>query len=117
VQRIHARIGNARRDFLRKATTTFRQNHAIVCSEALPVRNLSKSAARKVDHPGNNVRAKTGLNKSISEQEGFESRRQLDHKLARSGGRLIAATKKMVRRRNLWVDFCHSAGYLGLRNR
>ena len=35
VQGIHARIGNARRDFLHKATTTISQNHAMVCIEEL----------------------------------------------------------------------------------
>ena len=38
VQRIHARIGNARRDYLHKATTTISQNHAMVCIEDLQVR-------------------------------------------------------------------------------
>ena len=45
VQRIHARIGNARRNFLHKTTTTISQNHAMVCIEDLQVRNMSKSAA------------------------------------------------------------------------
>lgn len=35
VQKIHARIGNARRDFLHKTTTTISKNHAIVCLEDL----------------------------------------------------------------------------------
>ena len=44
VQAIHARIGNARRDYLHKATTTISQNHAMVCIEDLQVRNMSKSS-------------------------------------------------------------------------
>ncbi|MBX4378219.1 transposase, partial [Mycobacterium tuberculosis] len=35
VQRIHACIGNARRDYLHKATTTISKNHAMVCIEDL----------------------------------------------------------------------------------
>ena len=90
VQRIHARIGNARRDYLHKATTTISKNHAMVCIEDLQVRNMSRSAAGSADAPGKNVRAKSGLNKSILDQGWFEFRRQLEYKLAWSGGWLVA---------------------------
>ena len=90
VQRIHARIGNARRDYLHKTSTTISKNHAMVCIEDLQVRNMSKSAAGTIEQPGKNVRAKSGLNKSILDQGWFEFRRQLDYKLAWQGGWLIA---------------------------
>ncbi len=90
VQRIHSRIGNARRDFLHKTTTTISKNHAMVCIEDLQVRNMSKSAAGTVEQPGKNVRAKSGLNKSILDQGWSEFRRQLDYKLEGNGGWLVA---------------------------
>jgi putative transposase len=90
VQRIHTRIGNARRDYLHKATTTISHNHAMVCIEDLQVRNMSKSAQGSVDQPGKNVRAKSGLNKAILDQGWFEFRRQLEYKLQWAGGWLIA---------------------------
>ncbi len=90
VQRIHSRIGNARRDFLHKTSTAISQNHAMVCIEDLQVRNMSRSAAGTTEAPGRNVRAKSGLNKSILDQGWFEFRRQLDYKLAWSGGWLVA---------------------------
>ena len=90
VQRIHSRIGNARRDYLHKATTTISQNHAMVCIEDLKVRNMSRSAAGTIEKPGREVRAKSGLNKAILDQGWFEFRRQLDYKLAWNGGWLIA---------------------------
>jgi len=37
VQHIHTRIGNARHDYLHKATTTISHNHAMVCIEDLLV--------------------------------------------------------------------------------
>jgi putative transposase len=55
VQVTHARIGNARRDYLHKATTAISRNHALVCVEDLQVRNLSKSAVGTIDKPGRNV--------------------------------------------------------------
>ena len=90
VQRIHARIANARRDFLHKTSTAICKNHAVVCIEDLQVRNMCKSAAGSTEQPGRNVRAKTGLNKSILDQGWFEFRRQLDYKLAWRGGWLVA---------------------------
>ncbi|HEY4804741.1 MAG TPA: transposase [Paraburkholderia sp.] len=90
IQRIHACIANARRDYLHKASATISQNHALVCIEDLRVRNMSKSAAGSVEKPGKNVRAKSGLNKGILDQGWAEFRRQLEYKLDWSGGWLIA---------------------------
>lgn len=90
VQRIHARIGNARRDYLHKATTTISQNHALVCIEDLQVRNMVRSAVGTPEAPGQRVRAKSGLNKRILDQGWYEFRRQLQYKLAWNGGWLLA---------------------------
>lgn len=90
VQKIHTTIANVRRDFLHKTSATISQNHALVCIEDLQVRNMSKSAAGSSEAPGRNVKAKSGLNKSILDQGWFEFRRQLDYKLAWQGGMLIA---------------------------
>jgi putative transposase len=100
VQAIHARIGNVRRDFLHKATTTIRQNHAMVCIEDLQVRNMSKSSKGSADAPGKNVRAKSGLNKAILDQGWFEFRRQLDYKLNWAGGRLVLCPRTARARRS-----------------
>jgi putative transposase len=98
VQRIHTRIGNARRDYLHKTSTTISQNHAMVCIEDLPVRNMSKSAAGTTENPGRKVRAKSGLNKSLLDQGWFEFRRQLDYKLAWNGGWLVAVPPRNTSR-------------------
>ena len=111
VQRIHARISNARRDYLHKATTTISQNHAMVCIEDLQVRNMSKSASGTIEAPGKNVRAKSGLNKSILDQGGYEFRRQLDYKLAWNGGQLIAVPPHNTSRT------CPCCGHIAKENR
>lgn len=98
IQRIHARIGHARRDYLHKTSTTISQNHAMVCLEDLQVRNMSKSAAGSTQMPGKQVRAKAGLNKSILDQGWFEFRRQLGYKLSWSGGDLILAPPRNTSR-------------------
>ncbi|VWB23334.1 RNA-guided endonuclease InsQ/TnpB family protein [Burkholderia lata] len=111
VQRIHARIGNARRDYLHKATTTISKNHAMVCIEDLQVRNMSRSAAGSTDAPGNNVRAKSGLNKAILDQGWFEFRRQLEYKLAWNGGWLVTVPPANTSRT------CPACGYVSAENR
>ncbi len=84
VQKIHTRIAHCRQDFLHKATAAISQNHALVCIEDLQVGNMSKSAK------GKNVKAKTGLNRSIMDQGWYEFRRQLTYKLEWAGGMLVA---------------------------
>ncbi|EZG30370.1 hypothetical protein AU10_21325, partial [Escherichia coli E1728] len=65
-----------RRDYLHKVTTTVSKNHAMIVIEDLKVSNMSKSAAGTVSQPGRNVRAKSGLNRSILDQGWYEMRRQ-----------------------------------------
>ena len=89
LQRLHRKIANIRNDFLHKLTTTISKNHALVVIEDLKVRNMSRSASGTVEAPGKNVRAKSGLNKSILDQGWFEFRRQLAYKLEWLGGTLL----------------------------
>ncbi|WP_455289570.1 RNA-guided endonuclease InsQ/TnpB family protein [Cupriavidus necator] len=111
VQRIHSRIGNARSDFLHKASHAISQNHAMVCIEDLQVKNMSRSAAGTPDAPGRNVRAKFGLNKSILDQGWSEFRRQMDYKLAWNGGYLIAVPPQNTSRT------CPCCGHVSAENR
>ncbi|MHB8392451.1 MAG: RNA-guided endonuclease InsQ/TnpB family protein [Acidobacteriaceae bacterium] len=111
IQKIHSRIGNARRDYLHKTSTAISQNHAMVCIEDLQVRNMSKSAAGSTEKPGRNVRAKSGLNRSILDQGWFEFRRQLDYKLAWNGGWLVAVPPQYTSRT------CPCCGHVSAANR
>lgn len=111
VQRIHSRIGNARRDYLHKTSTTISQNHAMVCIEDLQVRNMSRSAAGTTGAPGKNVRAKSGLNRSILDQGWFEFRRQLNYKLAWNGGWLVAVPPRHT------SQTCPCCGHVSADNR
>jgi putative transposase len=111
IQRIHARIANVRRDYLHKASATISQNHALVCIEDLKVRSMSKSAAGTIENPGKNVRAKSGLNKSILDQGWAEFRRQLDYKLDWQGGWLIAVPPQHT------SQTCPCCGHVSAENR
>ena len=111
VQKIHSRIGNVRRDYLHKATTTISKNHAMVCVENLQVRNMSASAAGTTEQPGKNVRAKSGLNKAILDQGWFEFRRQLEYKQELNGGWFVAVPPHNTSRT------CPACGHVSKDNR
>lgn len=111
IQRIHARIANARADFLHKASNTISKNHAMIAVEDLQVRNMSKSAKGTAEAPGRNVRAKSGLNKSILDQGWGEFRRQLEYKTAWNGGYFVAVPPKNTSRT------CPRCGHISAENR
>lgn len=111
VQKLHHRIANIRRHFLHQTSSYISKNHAIVCIEDLQIKNMSKSAAGTTEQHGKNVRAKSGLNKSILDQGWGEFRRQLDYKLAWNGGHLIAVPPQNTSRT------CPSCGHVSANNR
>jgi putative transposase len=90
VQRIHSRITNCRKDFLQKTSTVISKNHAMIAIEDLRVANMSKSAKGNAVEHGKNVKAKSGLNKSILDQGWYEFRRQLEYKQHWNGGIVVA---------------------------
>lgn len=89
VQQLHTHIANCRNDFLHKASAAISQNHALVCIEDLQVGNLSRSARGSKEKSGKNIKAKSGLNRSIMDQGWYEFRRQLQYKLEWAGGMLV----------------------------
>lgn len=72
---------------------------------------MSKSAVGSAQNPGKNVRAKSGLNKSILDQGWFEFRRQLQYKLDWNGGMLIAVPPQHT------SQTCPSCGHVAKENR
>lgn len=98
IQKIHSRIANVRKDFLHKTSTAISKNHAVVVMEDLQIRNMSKSATGTLEQPGKNVRAKSGLNRSILDQGWYEFRRQVDYKLAWKGGYFIEVSPQNTSR-------------------
>ncbi|HHS2762337.1 TPA: RNA-guided endonuclease InsQ/TnpB family protein, partial [Providencia alcalifaciens] len=86
IQRLHYHIANIRKDYLHKTTTEISKNHAMIVIEDLKVSNMSKSAKGTAEQRGRNVRAKSGLNRSILDQGWYEMRRQLEYKQLWRGG-------------------------------
>ncbi|KPL13302.1 MAG: hypothetical protein AMS26_14990 [Bacteroides sp. SM23_62] len=111
ISRLHHTISNVRSDFLHKLSTATSQNHAKVFVEGLNIRGMSKSAHGTIEEPGRNVRAKSGLNKSILDQGWGEFRRQLAYKLDWKGGQLVEVDYRYTSQR------CSCCGYTGKQNK
>lgn len=90
IQRLHTHIANIRKDYLHKTTTEISKNHAMIVIEDLKVSNMSKSAKGTTEQHGRNVKAKSGLNRSILDQGWYEMRRQLEYKQFWRGGQVLA---------------------------
>ena len=86
IQKIHSKIAHVRKDFQHKLSTKLSNSHAMIVVEALKIGNMSRSASGTLDNPGKNVKAKSGLNKSILDQAWGEFKRQISYKLAWKGG-------------------------------
>lgn len=88
ISRLHSHAANARKDYLHKQSTIIAESQGVVKIERLDVRGMSASAKGTVEDPGRNVRAKSGLNKSILDQGWHMFKTMLAYKLAERGGRL-----------------------------
>ena len=65
ISRLHQKKANIRNDSHQKLSTLICNSHAIVVAEELKIRNMTKSAKGTILNPGRNVKAKSGLNRSI----------------------------------------------------
>ncbi|HII3592132.1 TPA: RNA-guided endonuclease InsQ/TnpB family protein, partial [Klebsiella pneumoniae] len=111
IQRHHSHIANIRRDYLHKVTSEISKNHAMIVIEDLKVGNMSKSAKGTSEQHGRNVRAKSGLNRSILDQGWYEMRRQLEYKQLWRGGHVIALPPAYTSQR------CACCGHTAKENR
>ncbi len=72
---------------------------------------MSHSAKGTTEHPGKQVKAKSGLNKSILDQGWYELRRQLEYKSSWRGGVVVAVAARNTSRK------CSVCGYTDAKNR
>lgn len=111
INKLHTTIANIRRDYLHKTSTAISKNHAMIVIEDLQIRNMSKSSKGTSEKHGKNVKAKSGLNKSILDQGWFEFRRQLEYKQSWRGGFVVAIPPQYTSQR------CSCCGYVSRDNR
>jgi putative transposase len=65
VARLHRTVRRQRDHVLHELSSAYAQSHGAVIVEKLAIGNMVRSARGTLEHPGTNVRAKAGLNRSI----------------------------------------------------
>jgi len=108
---LHHHIANIRHDYLHKVTTTLSKNHAMIVVEDLKVANMSKSASGTIEKQGKNVKAKSGLNKSILDQGWSMLVGMIEYKQEWRGGLVVKVDPKYT------SQTCSSCGHVAKENR
>jgi len=111
IQKLHGKIANVRRDFLHKTSTQLSKSHAMIVVEDLKISKMSRSAKGSLEQPGRQVKAKSGLNKSILDQGWGEFCRQLEYKLCWLGGMLLKVKPQYT------SQMCSVCGFVDACNR
>lgn len=91
--RHHARVAHLRHDHLHQLTTRLAKSHGRIVVEDLNVAGMSRSARGTREAPGRNVRAKSGLSRSLADASLGEFRRQLSSKCSWYGAELVVADR------------------------
>ena len=65
IARLKARETDRRKDWAEKSSTSIAQRFDVIRVEDLKIGNITRSASGTAENPGQNVRRKTGLNRSI----------------------------------------------------
>ena len=87
---LHERRANRRRDFRHRATSgainlAVSEEYDLIAVEDLQVASMTRTARGTAENPGRNVRAKTGLNRSILQEGWGEILDMLEYKAGRAG--------------------------------
>ncbi len=104
IAKLHTKVANIRKDFVHKVSNHISKNHVVVVIEDLQVKNISKSASKKVAQ-------KSGLNRAILDASPFELHRQLEYKTQWQGGLLVPVPPQNTSRK------CPECGHVSAENR
>lgn len=95
--RLHERIANLRREFVHQETTKLVQTCAVIATEELAPKNMSRSARGTVEAPGRRVRQKAGLNREILSAAFGMAHQMLSYKAVEAGTRLHLANTRQLK--------------------
>ena len=97
IAKTHERIGNLRREFLHKNTSALVQSCAVLATEELKVKNMSRSAAGTVDKPGKRVKQNSGLNRELLSLGLSMAHQMLGYKAEEAGCRLHLSNTRQLK--------------------
>ncbi|MHB1543702.1 MAG: RNA-guided endonuclease InsQ/TnpB family protein [Gammaproteobacteria bacterium] len=97
VVRLHERIANLRRDFVHQQTTQMVRPCAVLATEALAPKNMSRSARGTVQEPGRRVRQQAGLNREILSAGFGMAHQMLAYKAEEAGTRLHLSNTRQLK--------------------
>ena len=95
--RCHERIANRRQDFLHQETTRMVQTCALIATEELRPKTMSRSARGTKEQPGKHIRQKAGLNREILSAGFGMAHRMLAYKAEEAGTRLHLANTRQLK--------------------
>lgn len=93
VARAHARVADARRDFLHQTSTRIIRENQTVVLEDLAVKAMTRSSRGTVENPGKRVRQKAGLNRGMLNHSFGEFRQMIQYKADWYGREVIIADR------------------------
>ena len=108
---LHKKKANIRNNFLHQVSTLLVKNHDLIVIENLKIKNISKSAKGTIENPGKNVKAKSGLNRSVLNEAWRKFFTYLEYKLKLNGGILIKVDPKHT------SQTCIQCGHISKDNR
>lgn len=97
IARLHERIANVRRDFVHKHTSAMVERCAVLATEQLQTKNMSRSARGTADKPGKRVRQKAGLNREILSASFGMAHQMLAYKAEEAGTRLHLSNTRQLK--------------------
>jgi putative transposase len=94
---LYERIANLRREFLHQTTTALVRTCAVLASEELKTKNMSRSARGTIDKPGRMVKQKAGLNREILSAGLGMAHQMLTYKAVEASTRLHLSNTRQLK--------------------
>ena len=97
IARLHQKVARQRLDFTHKETAKLVHKSALIATETLSVRNMTRSSKGSVEKPGKNVKQKAGLNREILNTAPAMTLRILRSKAEEAGSEFVDVPTKKVK--------------------
>lgn len=88
IGKLRAKAKRRATDWQHQVTTYLARTYSVLVVEHLDIQNMTKSARGTLEEPGKNVKQKSGLNRSISQEAWGRTVTMLTYKTAKYGGAL-----------------------------